>query len=160
MPVVLIPPRAATCRKFRLRKGLRSTPCRTRTCNLRFRRPMLYPIELRAHSGNLPLGRQNGFSAPSAERLQSNSAPHEPTRRKRPVPSALILVFPAHLATPAGTKTCQGNTFGWSRAGTTRWSGRGLGRKAHAHLRQAISGRQLPASLSGRTRSKPAGISR
>ena len=27
-------------------KGLRSTPHRARTCNLRFRRPMLYPIEL------------------------------------------------------------------------------------------------------------------
>ncbi len=25
------------------------TPCRTRTCNLRLRRPLLYPVELRAH---------------------------------------------------------------------------------------------------------------
>src|SRR3974390_1264910 len=29
-----------------------STPHRSRTCNLRFRRPMLYPVELGAHSKN------------------------------------------------------------------------------------------------------------
>ena len=51
-----------------------STPNRTRTCNLRFRRPMLYPIELWAHKPNgwnRPFAFQYVTRIPRKERLTS-----------------------------------------------------------------------------------------
>ena len=36
-------------------RAYKNTPDKTRTCNLRFRRPTLYPIELRVHVPGRPL---------------------------------------------------------------------------------------------------------
>jgi hypothetical protein len=43
--------RAVRCRLVPLRAGDRTTPGRIRTCDLRFRKPLLYPTELRGQLG-------------------------------------------------------------------------------------------------------------
>ncbi len=68
--------RESTDRVFDSAKAaLKTTPHRTRTCNLRFRRPMLYPIELAALSETAVFGRiaAKGMTESSSKRQASHS---------------------------------------------------------------------------------------
>jgi hypothetical protein len=46
-----MPPAGVESRESGFRKQKLSTPCRNRTCDTRFRKPVLYPTELRGHKG-------------------------------------------------------------------------------------------------------------
>ena len=63
------------------------TPGRNRTCNLRLRRPLLYPVELQAHgqywSGQLDSNQRP--SAPKADALPGCAIPRQITYALRPL---------------------------------------------------------------------------
>ena len=66
------------------RQESKSTPGRIRTCDLRFRRPLLYPAELRAQPfGRQPLEARFGPRSPAAGRVS-----RPPPQGKRMIPSS------------------------------------------------------------------------
>ena len=84
------------CATARWRESLKpqNTPRRARTCNLRFRRPMLYPIELgvRAATAGRPANRASESISPAAgvckpTPVDVKNARSGPDRRPRTVPS-------------------------------------------------------------------------